>query len=246
LLLKIDNSKIAEFCPQANSIRPVVLQDKKYPEYIGVVGASTMISRNAKCFIVCTRHQLSLTAGAEGKLSNYSSPLFISHTNSGQLRSIPVESCLFATDPVIQELHDILIFRAVDEYIDSLEERPWFYPLNELPVGNRLGSFFIGCPSASLEISYDPLDVLFKTVLYACDHEVAAVSQEKHLDKYSYALEKAISLDGFSGGAVFSAHETPSGPKVFLSGIITRGGNGSIYAIDANYVANAIDHAAHS
>lgn len=236
-MLEIDKTNITELCPQANSIRPVVLQDKNHPDYIGVVGSSTMIRRNAKNYVVCTRHQLTLSVGTENKLNDSSSPLFISHTDSGELRSIPVESCVFATDPERQELHDILVFKVAEEHLDSL----WFYPLVELPTGNRLGSFFIGCPSELLEISYEPLNVLFRTVVYVCAHDAEAVLQEKHFNRYSYDPKKAINLDGFSGGAMFSGYETSDGPQVFLSGIITRGGNGFVHVIDANYVANAID-----
>jgi hypothetical protein len=240
-LLEIDKIIVTKLCPQANSIRPVVLQYKNYPDLIRVVGSCTMIRRNAKNFIVCTRHQLEVEVGAESKLNDSCSPLFISHTNSGELRSIPVESCVFATDPEIQELHDILIFKVIEDNLDNLEERSSFYPIEKLPVGNLLGSFFVGCPSKLLEISYNPLDVLFKTAVYVCAHNAEAVSQVIHFDQYSYDPTKTISLDGFSGGAVFSAYETSAGPQVFFSGIITRGGNGFVYVIDANYVANAID-----
>jgi hypothetical protein len=240
-LLEIDKTTVTELCPQANSIRPVVLQDKNYPDFIGVVGSCTMVRRNAKNFIVCTRHQLEVEVGAEGKINDSCSPLFISHTTSGELRSIPVESCVVATDPEIQELHDILIFKVIDEHLDNLEERSWFYPIEELPVGNLLGSFFVGYPSELIEISYEPLNVLFKTLVYDCAHGVETVSTEKHFNRYSYDPKKTVNLDGFSGGAVFSAYETSAGPQVFLSGIITRGGNGFVYVIDANYVANAID-----
>lgn len=219
-----------------NAVRPVLLQDASLPDLPGILGSCTMLAFDKRLFIACTRHQIGVRFGQEDQIKMSASPLFVSHTSSGILENIPVTKCLFSTASHEEEHADVLLFETTTAMAKQTSELRHFYPLSTFWKGERLHSLAIGCPSAKRILEYEPLRVEFVTEAFACSFDQSFKSASQFVRRFEFAQLPSRNLDGFSGGAVFSAVKTSTGIQHIFDGIITRAGEGSIYVVDSGFV----------
>lgn len=211
------------------------------PNYLGRSGSCTLLKFGNKKLVVCTRHQLGIKPGHAPNYKELNALRFSSFSNKQNLSNIPVENCLFETGNSEQEFHDLLIFRVQENWQGLTQESQYFFPLdgfrNSVP---RLQSWFVGYPSSETKIEYEPQNIKMKAVISRCNFDPNFVSSNQFYRRFQYE-EDARSMDGFSGGAVFSMVGDVGSFEVIFDGVIVRAGGGYMHIIDADYLSSVAE-----
>ena len=101
-----------------------------------------------------------------------------------------------------------------------------------------------GYPASSCEVDYDSLRITGRTVILDLQHNGPA-SSISHVHKFTYPKDDCADPNGLSGSPVFGMITLdPKHNLTQLIGLVIRGGNGNIYALDSRLVAEAIFNAA--
>lgn len=216
--------------------------DKSVP--LGRGGSATLLRHRGTDYIVATRHQLGIKAGAPLPISILDT-IRIS-TGEGVLSNIPVKRVVFETDNPDEEFHDVLIFEAADEWKHQHRDRPYFFELAPFSKRQRARSFLVGYPS--LDVVMDeyladfqpaqPGTVHIKRAIVDCDLDPTFRTHVQHYRRYRFSQAWDV-VDGYSGGAVFSLVGALGDHEIVLDGIVVRAGADCLHIVDADYLVAA-------
>ena len=216
------------------SVRLVVLEAILHAPVLGRAGSATLLRHGNANYIVTTRHELGIANGAT--ITNAMiNQIRISSINDERLTNIPTDLCIIEHQNPDQEYHDLLALRAVEGTPAMGRERHNFVPVTSFAQCARHVSMFVGHPTLDGVMDYENDMVNLMTAVSNCTLDVSYQSNAQHLRRYRYA-DLDYHVDGFSGGAVFSLIGETGSMSVVFDGIITRGGNGYLHVIDADYV----------
>lgn len=225
----------------ARSVRLLVLEDKDNPNFLGRSGSCSMLQHGSTNLVACNRHQIGLAAGKIPDLRQLEALRFTSFNDPTSLTNIPVENCIFETTNEDQEYHDLLVFRVQETWDGLAREAPYFFPLKKFESkSKRVSSWFVGCPSSETNMEYEPQKIDIKTVISSCSFDSQFRSCNEHFRRFSYDNGDR-SMDGFSGGSVFSMIGDIGSFEVVFDGIIVRAGQGFLYIIDADYLGRVAE-----
>ncbi len=228
----------------SRSCQLIFLESKNTDFPLGRTGSSTLVSFENRNYVVCTRHELGIKAGETPDIEILES---IRIASSGEtLRNIPIKNCIFASSHTDQEFHDLLIFETASDWDQKHLDAPFFMPINPFFKGKRHFSLFVGHPTLSIVMdeyleshSMNETGIIHIKVAIADCELVADYETNNDFYRRYKNLGQRKSLDGFSGGAVFSLIGNTLDYEFVLDGIILRGGENDLYIVDADYLVRA-------
>ena len=207
----------------------------------GTSGTATLVKYKGKLYVLTTRHQLNIGKG-EKPNPEYLSNIFVPSTQ-GTLTNIPISECRFETSSLDEDYHDILFFSVKCGWEKEKVESFRFFEIGDFSDLPRIKSLAVGFPINGPDfIDYEKNEINFANLTMSCDLNSDFKTNSKHLIKYTYDSD-FDNLNGFSGGAIFSLIGEIGSTEMVFDGIIIRGGNGNIYAIDADYIRKFLDKA---
>ena len=222
-----------------NFVRSVIVE-RSNPEFacfLGRTGSSTLARINGTNYICITKHELKLTGGL-GEIR-------IAAGFGGVARNITFDQAIFADGPWAEheEFADILLLRAHKQELLQNPDFPYFIPVRAFDRDKVFASFIVACPFYDDNIEVDPMTgettgFHQKSVVRDCEWDKTYRGYARFVEKFTYTPKAEFTENGMSGGAVFSIVETPSGLEVFLHGIITMAGNGSLYVVSSAFLLN--------
>jgi hypothetical protein len=213
----------------AKMVRPAASEYVAEEPMIGLIGSSTLLRNSKGMFVACTRHQLNLADVRPFKEDHVAHVRFTSY-ESGILANIPTDGVQFITDNVDEEFSDLLLFKVARDWKGSDKERPYFALLKQNPQMPRRKSWLVGFPSNQNKVIEE--DKKFNSVcrIVGCTFDENYKTTNRFFRRYKLN-QSETSLDGFSGGAVFSLFGDVGNMMVLIDGLIVRGGSDWVYAI---------------
>ncbi|MBL4600373.1 MAG: hypothetical protein JKX93_15535 [Rhizobiaceae bacterium] len=227
--------------------RTLLLEAKDTSLQLGRAGSATLVRYKNKNFILITRHQLGLDSG-QSPPRDILETLRITSSQKNYLGTIPIQECIFEISNSEEEFHDILVFEVATNWQNQSMDAPFFYPIEPFSNLDRHLSFLIGCPM-SAEVMRDYTDahicgdvgeIHLETVLFNCELDQGFKSNAAYYKRYTTSADLPT-MDGYSGGAVFSLVGNMNNWKMMLDGIVLRGGNKFIHIIDSNYLSKILE-----
>lgn len=207
--------------------------------FLGMTGSCTLVSYRGSAYVVATRHQLDIPPGGAPS-DGWLQTLRFATSEGGFLKNILVNLVIHETSNPDQEYHDLLFFRVEPSWLEHSADRAYFLALEEFYRGPRRISFFYGHPLGRNEIQYEPLHAYVRVAHIDGSLDDAYQSQADYLRRYSLTRSD-YDVNGFSGGAAFSLVDDGSGGwRIFLDGVIVRGGSGYLYVVTSDYLVKAL------
>lgn len=218
----------------SNSVRRCLRWNEGYPKFPAAVGSGVLLRRGENYFIVCTRHQIDL---AKGSIPDESTVRKIVFSRKSIEETYTITNFKYDTQNKDEEFHDLVFFKVDSKMSGFGEEVPDFFLVKGFCKTKRHFSWFVGCPTSYQNYSDDdPMPLITQTIVSrGCCYDDTFTSENRYFRRYAYA-DYTKPMDGFSGGAVFSMFGDEGCYHIELDGIVTRAGNGYLYAIDADYL----------
>jgi hypothetical protein len=183
---------------------------------------------------VTTRHAIGIPRGEYPDLFMLNSVRFGTH-KEGALFNIVVDEVAFETDNPDQEYHDALIFTVAGDEHQSANDAYAHFEIGATVAAPYCCSIFVGYPSKHGRLEYGKLPKLKLAKMTAdCVNDPGYSTNADYLRRYRI-LKTVPSLDGFSGGSVFSLYGEAGAFVVKWGGMIVRGGGDFLYVVDEEF-----------
>ena len=217
---------------------------------LGRAGSSTLVRYAGDNYVVSTRHQLGIRSGNEPP-KDILDTIRIS-SGAGRLTNIPLKHCIYEISNPDQEYHDLLVFGVADTWKNQCADNPFFFPLAPFSRTKRVKSFLVGYPTVNgvmdeyLE-TFSPKqvgEIHIKRAIADCDIDLKYVSSADYFKRYLHTKHRPT-VDGYSGGAVFSLIGELESLEIVLDGIVVRAGARHIYIVDVDYLIKTISSHMH-
>lgn len=231
----------------AKSCRMLLFEsdDKSLP--LGCGGSTTLIRYKGEKLVAATRHQVHIVAGRSLPAGSLDAMRVVS-ASEDMLSNIPLRSVRFETSHPDEEFHDVLMFEAADEWSNQNRDRPHFFELALYSNRQRRKSFVTGYPRLDVVMSeylndFDPArpgTIHMKQALWDCILDPDFKSNARHYRSYKLSHEHET-VDGLSGGAVFSLVGELDDLEIVLDGIVVRAGKDRVQIVDANYLIQMLE-----
>ena len=212
-------------------VRPLASEYVGDEPIVGIIGSSTLLRNSKGLFAACTRHQLALNSIRPFSEEHVAHVRVTSHA-TGHLTNITTNGVQFVSNNSDEEFSDILLFRADNDAPNLSMERPYFAHLVPTPPMPRRKSWAIGFPTGKNRMDHQ--EKAFNSVceIIGCEFDSNFKTAARFLRRYKFVKHQAT-LDGFSGGAIFSLFGDIGKMIVLFDGLIVRGGGEYVYAVTA-------------
>jgi hypothetical protein len=213
-------------------------------------GSSTLVKFRSKDYVVFTRHQLDIPRG-KAPDDDVLNTVRVSSAYEDHLRNIPLQNCFFDIGNPDEEFHDLFICHAAAHWRSKTIDAPHFFQIEPFAQTERHISWIVGYPTIDGVIdeyheTFEPGvpgTINMKRVLMDCRLDHTFKSSASYYRRYTHTREGAT-MDGFSGGAVFSLIGNLDDLQIVLDGIVVRAGQKDIYVVDSNFLTTALMKAA--
>lgn len=147
---------------------------------------------------------------------------------------IPIIKYQVVTDAGDAEDDKLFVLEVADHYDGMENDLSHFIDLEEDESGEVERSVAIGNLTTGNSNNSDREGVNIRSFSMYCYEDLKFTSSAQFLRRYTYIGPD--DLDGVSGGAVFSLRKASRGLCARFEGIVTRGGNGFLRVISADYL----------
>jgi len=195
-------------------------------------GTVTLLKYKGSFFVVTAKHCLEGFNCEDIRIFPGSSPI----------KSLPLNARFFVNNQPDEEIDDVYIYR-VDNTLD-LNLKTYFFPLSAKDNNTQklISSFMVSDPRQEGDINYDEPHIKGICAMPACQIDLEYKSYAKFYKKATFKKPLNHTLDGASGGAMFSIMGEIDNPYVEYEGMIVRGNEEAFHFIDSQFIIKSLDY----